>query len=526
MKKITFFLILFILVDGLVPVSAQTNTFNRVFFTTSDSVRTYGMIKTPDSNFLIAGERNQKPFVILMDPFGSIVWSKYYGTKYGNIFSLTATNDSHFLLAGDLVNSSNAQTDILLIKITTAGDTVWSRTIDLGYSDHALFVKQTSDGGFILTGYASDTVAPYYRASVIKLDASGNIGWSKLFYAGNWPNYAFSATESGDGGYFVTGSCGIGTTYGGSLLLMKLNSSGSVVWSEKQSLGTYPQSSGNDVVALTDGMLCYFATTDYNMYLMKTDLSGNVVWCNYLGYGASNAGDNPSPKLHHTSDGGYIFVNGASNIWGPMGILTKVDSNGQAAFGAALWLLSSEVVPADDGGYMISGNGPIYGVKHTGMENPQIGIIKIGPSGSTSLCVNSATPSSTPYSITMIPVSLTSASAGAVSDYHPRAISVTLGFDTGCVALLGGVEKISASNPLKVIPNPTDGEFRVELIGEEQSGPGSIEIYNTLGQKVFSSTFPLTTEQTINPGLLPSGIYEIRCGFMNREYYQKLLIAH
>ena len=126
----------------------------------------------------------------------------------------------------------------------------------------------------------------------------------------------------------------------------------------------------------------------------------------------------------------------------------------------------------------------------------------------------------------MTPVSLTSANAGAISDYHPRAINVTLEFDTGCVAILGGVEKIAGSNPLKVIPNPTAGDFRIELSGEEQYGPGSLEIYNTFGQKVFSSTSPLTIEQTINPGFLPSGIYEIRCWFKNSIYSQKLVIVH
>ena len=525
MKKILSFLILFVLLlDGNVA-KAQQLTFNKVFFGSSDSIHTYGMIKTPDSNYLIAGERNQKPFVMMMDPLGNIIWSKNYGTAQGNIYSLAATNDSHFLLAGDLGNYGGSQFDVLLIKITPAGDTVWSRTIDLGYSDHSLFVKQTSDNGFILTGYAADTTAPVYRASVIKLDASGNISWSKVFYSGNWPNYAFSATESSDGGYFITGSCGTSSNYSGSLLLMKLNSSGSVVWSEKESIGTYPLSSGNDIVALPDGLICYFTTSDYNMYLMKTDLSGNVIWCNYLGYGANNTYDAPSPKLHQTSDGGYIFVNG-SNMWGPMGTVLKVDSSGQAIWGASLFLLSSEVLPVNDGGYLISGNGPIMGVKDVGTTNPQIGIIKIGSNGSTSLCVNSLPLNTTPYSITMVPVSLTSASAGIESDYHPKAISLTLLSDSGCVAITGGIEKTAEANPLKVMPNPSDGVFRLELNGEGQARLSSIEIYNMFGETVFRSTSPVTAEQTINTGFLPSGIYETRCMFRDTIYTQKIIIVH
>ena len=523
--SISFFISLIILLGGFPPAIAQQSTFTRVFHGSGDSIKTYGMIKTPDNNYLIAGERNLKPFAMMMNPQGDIIWCKYYGTAEGNVYSLAATNDAHFILAGDLGNYGSSQFDILLIKITPAGDTVWSRTIDLGYSDHSLFVSQTSDSGFILTGYAADNTAPLYRASVIKLDPSGNIIWSKVLYSGNLPNYAFSATESSDGGYYVTGTCGTGSSYSGNMLLMKMNSSGTVVWSGQLYPGSNINSSGNDVVVLPDGLLCYFSASDYMMYMMKTDLSGNVKWCNYLGNGAVTTSDAPSPKLHQTSDGGYIFVNG-STFFGPMGQVEKVDSNGQSVWAADLFLLASEVLPASDGGYFISGNGPIMGVDKVYTTNPQIGIIKTGSTGSTSICVNSLSLTSTPFSVSMVPVSLTQANAGTESNYHPGPVSLTLLSDSGCVAITGGVERTSEPDYLRILPNPSNGVFRLEFTGEARAVYSCVEVYNSFGEMVFRSASPVAGKQTINPGFLPPGIYVVRCLFRDKAYSQKMIVVN
>ena len=71
--------------------------------------------------------------------------------------------------------------------------------------------------------------------------------------------------------------------------------------------------------------------------------------------------------------------------------------------------------------------------------------------------------------------------------------SVIITDQNGCVSattvyvLIEGINDISNESSLFVSPNPSDGNFTVEFSNAESGNDLSIEVFNTLGQKVFSS---------------------------------------
>lgn len=92
---------------------------------------------------------------------------------------------------------------------------------------------------------------------------------------------------------------------------------------------------------------------------------------------------------------------------------------------------------------------------------------------------------------------------------------------------LSGIEDVTANANISIYPNPSSGSFTVELLNEQGAGEVSIDVWNTLGQKVFTSS-----EKIPNSGWKKeidlcggtacgpaAGVYFIE--IKNREFYHK-----
>ena len=73
-----------------------------------------------------------------------------------------------------------------------------------------------------------------------------------------------------------------------------------------------------------------------------------------------------------------------------------------------------------------------------------------------------------------------------------------------------GINNINLkTSSLTLYPNPNNGSFTISA--EKQSGERVIEIYNMLGEKIYTQTFStLNSQLLINIGNRPSGIYLYR----------------
>jgi len=106
-----------------------------------------------------------------------MVWAKTYGGAGGDFsYSVQQTSDGGYIVAGLTTSFGASGYDILLIKTDGNGNIIWTKTYRGIYEDGAYYVQQTSDGGYILTGYTSSFGAGDYGIFLIKTDANGNIG--------------------------------------------------------------------------------------------------------------------------------------------------------------------------------------------------------------------------------------------------------------------------------------------------------------------------------------------------------------
>ena len=207
-----------------------------------------------------------------------------------------------------------------LLLFAQAPDTLWARTFGGPYGDHGRAVQQTSDGGFIITGYYEDI--DHYDLYVIKTDTNGDTLWTKKFGGPSW-DQGYDIHQLADTGYVVVGHGS------GDVWFLRLNTSGDTLFTKK--IGGTGGDWAHSMCQTTDGGYVMTGTTlsfgpsDWNVYLVKTDSIGDTLWTR--AYGASTY--NEGYEVQETTDGGYIIV-GYTGSFGSNVYLIKTDSIGDS----------------------------------------------------------------------------------------------------------------------------------------------------------------------------------------------------
>jgi len=252
----------------------------------------------------------------------------------------------------------------------------WSR--DYGSGSEGEGVIPTSDGGYLALGGIYDADKPggysYQKAYVLKLDAEGEVEWEQKLKHHATSNRAYRAIETKDGGYFIAGTSRSDGEPKDQLFMIRLDSSGNVLWDrvqEDDAIHSTPKSvveadDGSFLIA-GEGMVSWVAYEQG--YILKVDPNGETLWYNkYRLTGTVDFLTDLIPAL----DGGYIAVGHAGMVeyeskdFDAMLIL-KIDEEGKVLWSKQLvdprsgWTAYS-IVGTADGGYLIlsrknSGNG-------------------------------------------------------------------------------------------------------------------------------------------------------------------------
>jgi hypothetical protein len=155
----------------------------------------------------------------------------------------------------------------------------WSKTYGGTGDDTGYSVVESSDDGYVIVGETYSFGAGAYDIYFVKTDSAGNVLWSKTFGgAGN--DFGESVVSTSDYGYVLAGytsSFGAGAY---DIYLVKTDSAGNMLWSK--TYGGISDEYGHSVVESSDGGYVIagetssFGTGGTDAYLIKTDLFGNI----------------------------------------------------------------------------------------------------------------------------------------------------------------------------------------------------------------------------------------------------------
>lgn len=96
--------------------------------------------------------------------------------------------------------------DILIVKLNSAGQMVWTKTLGGAGRDRAQDIIELSNGSFVVTGYTTSSPASYYDAFLYKINSSGDSLWYKLYSTGSFLyDDANSVRALSNGGFLMGG---------------------------------------------------------------------------------------------------------------------------------------------------------------------------------------------------------------------------------------------------------------------------------------------------------------------------------
>ena len=135
-----------------------------------------------------------------------VEWRQTYGeigSDSGR--SVQQTSDGGYIVTGTTVSYGNGYSDLWLIKTDSGGNEEWSQTYGGSSDDSGYSVQQTTDGGYIVTGFTYSFGNGDKDLWLIKTDSGGNEEWSQT-YGGSSDDSGYSVQQTSDGGYIVTGT--------------------------------------------------------------------------------------------------------------------------------------------------------------------------------------------------------------------------------------------------------------------------------------------------------------------------------
>lgn len=408
--------------------------------------------------------------------YPQISFLRTYGDVFSEAYAVAQTSDEGYIATGFTTDSSGI-VRIFLIKTDTYGNPQWTKTFGDSIDSRAYSVIQTFDGGYAITGYLYNRTTNKYDFCLIRTNASGDPLWTKRYFEGSGK----SVIQTPDGGFIITGF-----KYLFYMLLIRTDANGNVLWSKSDF--TSGQSCGKSIKATNDnGYIIAGLTIDSisgspDVLLVRTDSAGSVLWKKAYGSTRNDFGN----AVAITTDSGFIICGTTESVIADSGnaYLIKVDKNGDTlwtrTYGGVRTDNGNSISVMHDGSYVVGGSTSSFGAGHT-----DIYVIRTDMNGDTlwtrtigQHCYDEG------YS-----VAATSDGgivvAGSTNNFGAAVLdAIIIKLDSNGLLDIHD-ESLPQSQGVKAYPNPTNGKVYLEFplqFGQLKT----IEIYNSIGPLPYS----------------------------------------
>jgi hypothetical protein len=288
--------------------------------------------KTSDSCFIIGGHSRTSGgsfYLFKIDGNGDSLWAKTYTDSFMNYKecnSVKQTKDNGYILAGYTGSPCTGPDYIYIVKTDDEGNQCWAKRYGNNNGAHGRGIIQTPDSGYVIVGYSYIGEKQRSDILVIKIDSFGEELWSKNF-GSNLDDEPWDILQTADNGYIIVGSTGLYKKRNKDIYVVRLDSKGDILWEKTYGGGGfdfgYSIKKASDNQYIIGGKSSSFGERGESYYLLKIDEEGNKQWVK--SYETTNPTMFRCDKLFdRTSEGGYVLI---GNTKGGVSLL-KTDSKG------------------------------------------------------------------------------------------------------------------------------------------------------------------------------------------------------
>lgn len=348
----------FVACDTVPSGNDSTPTFEKTFGSSGNDIG-YAMLKDGQS-FVLAGSLSSSGVsdvvLIKVSAEGDSLWSRQYGTANDDVpQKIIRLADGSYVVVGYSVNPTSQNSDLLLIHVLSNGNLINLKTIPESGPTRAMdVVEHTASGELFISGRQQGLAAT--RGYISRITKSGSIVWSRTFGSGGLNSFT-----------------GISTTTGGNLLaigyketseenrdfwILEVNANGDSL--EEYVYGTSGDDFANGARSMNDGTIFLLGNTnvfgDIDGYALRIDQNGDSLWSR--SFGALQEDDLQS--VISTSDGGFVLcgftrsLGVGGDLW-----LNKISQNGALIWsqhhGGSGFESGSDLAEASDGSLLIIG---------------------------------------------------------------------------------------------------------------------------------------------------------------------------
>lgn len=172
-----------------------------------------GIVSVPGGYAFAANVKNIQGIssiaIYRIDEQGGLLSVQVFGANNSDsekINDLILTRSGHLLWVGSVQNDNQA----FLAKSHLNGDTLWTRKLDIAAFDDILQSGiENEDGSIVAVGLTAPTASLVY-ALLVKLDADGNLTWSRNLGFDGKVNFGVDVAPTVDGGYVIGGYNSLG----------------------------------------------------------------------------------------------------------------------------------------------------------------------------------------------------------------------------------------------------------------------------------------------------------------------------
>lgn len=282
------------------------------------------IILSDDNEFVSAGNTENDISLIKFDTNGEIIWSIEFPTEVGSK-SQTAikTLDGGYAIVGYERNNDHNVYDAKVIKTDSSGKFEWEY-LSSHILQKGLDIIQNEAGEYILTSETRYSVMDNRFLYITKLDSEGNRIWSEsIGYYGVDNGSAY--IQQSNNGYLIAGIRQL------DIFVVEIDESCSVLWGNTYSFGSFNYTRSLEKTLdnnyILSAKLFDNETYKLTLLLLKLDNNGTIIWEKHYDKSVYNFFPSSCRPCYDYGFivGGFDEIDDSSYLW-----FQKTDKNGDS----------------------------------------------------------------------------------------------------------------------------------------------------------------------------------------------------